>query len=66
MTEDSITSAAYQDAALALIIEFRGGLPPNCDFCGQPFTMQRWAIPEEAGKWACSECYARWRPEGEL
>jgi len=43
-----------------LIVELRGGLPEACDFCGQPYTDDRYPVPEEAGDWACSECVARW------
>lgn len=45
---------------LDLIIELRGGLPPKCDFCDQPYTEQRYPVPEEAGQWACIECWERW------
>src|ERR1700757_3387166 len=58
--------AEYHQAAIDFITALRGGRPANCDFCEQPFTAERWAIPEEAGEWACSECYARWRAEGKM
>ena len=50
----------YNQAALDMLIDLRGGLPNACDFCGQPFTHARVPVPEEAGAWACSECEARW------
>lgn len=43
-----------------LIVALRGGLPDRCDFCDQPFTDERYPIPEEGSEWACSECVARW------
>ena len=46
-----------------LIVAFRGGLPECCDFCGQPYTEDRWPEPEEAGAWACNECVQRWARE---
>lgn len=59
-----VKTTEYNQAAFDLIVDLRGGLPEKCDFCGQPFVpKQRWPIPEEAGEWACNECYARW---GEL
>jgi hypothetical protein len=57
MTDD------YNQATFDLIVALRGGLPKDCDFCGQPFTEARYPVPEEAGEWACSECWARWYPE---
>lgn len=45
-----------------LLVDLRGGLPDACDFCLQPFTDDRYPVPEEAGEWACSECWARWYP----
>lgn len=56
-------SIDYDHATMSLLISLRGGLPDACDFCGQPFTDQRWPVPEEAGEWACSECEARWAKE---
>jgi len=51
----------YNAAAFALIADLRGGWPEACDFCGQRYVEGlRWPIPEEAGEWACNECYARW------
>jgi ribosomal protein L37AE/L43A len=47
-------------AAFDLIVALRGGLPADCDFCGQPFTQARYPVPEEAGAWACRECLDRW------
>ena len=46
-----------------IIYELRGGHPDQCDFCGQEYTNERQPIPEEAGEWACSDCYARWEKE---
>lgn len=54
----------FQELAFDLIVGFRGGVPEKCDFCEQPFTQKRYPIPEEAGEWACSDCYARWSKEG--
>jgi hypothetical protein len=54
----------YSRAAFELIVALRGGLPMKCDFCLQPFTDERYPIPEEAGLWACRACYARWEEEG--
>jgi hypothetical protein len=48
---------------MALIMALRGGHPKICDFCGQPYSKDRWPVPEEAGAWACSECCARWESE---
>ena len=56
MTDD----ANFNQAAFEMIVYMRGGLPPKCDFCNQPFGEQRYPVPEEAGEWACSECVARW------
>ncbi len=49
--------------ALDLIVQLRGGLPGKCDFCEQPYTEDRYPIPEEGGEWTCSECLARWQKE---
>lgn len=35
--------------------------PEKCDFCQQPFTAERYPIPEEAGEWTCRECLTRWQ-----
>jgi hypothetical protein len=51
----------FNRAAFDLLVALRGGLPENCDFCGQSYTDNRWPIPEEAGEWACNECQARWK-----
>lgn len=48
---------------LELIIALRGGVPEKCDFCDQPYTDQRYPVPEEAGQWACIECWERWEKE---
>jgi ribosomal protein L37AE/L43A len=45
------------------IADLRGGYPKQCDFCGQPYTDSRTAIPEEAGLWTCTECWDRWAKE---
>ena len=37
---------------LEMIIALRGGLPDRCDFCRQPYTEERYPVPEEAGDWA--------------
>ena len=50
----------YNQAAFDWIVYLRGGLPEACDFCGQPFTQERYPVPEEAGEWTCAECLARW------
>lgn len=50
----------YNQAAFNLIVGLRGGLPERCDFCDQPFTQERYPIPEEGGEWACNACYVRW------
>lgn len=51
---------------LEMIAEMRGGIPDKCDFCEQPYTEERYPIPEEAQAWTCSECLARWEKEDEL
>lgn len=51
--------------ALDLLISIRGGWPEACDFCKQPYTEQRYPVPEEAGEWACNECVARWEGRAE-
>ena len=48
---------------IELIAELRGGIPETCDFCKQEYTENRYPIPEEAGMWTCSECWARWEKE---
>lgn len=52
-----------RDAILKAIIELRGGIPECCDFCGQAFTKKNPPIPEEAGQWACTECFEKWNTE---
>ena len=47
------------------IIAMRGGIPEKCDFCGQTFTDDNYATPEEAGEWACLKCVLRWNREDE-
>jgi hypothetical protein len=56
-------SDEYNRAAFDLIVSLRGGLPGQCDFCGQPFSQKRHPVPEEAGEWACTECVARWEDQ---
>lgn len=46
-----------------MIVALRGGIPECCDFCGQKFTEQNYATPEEAGEWACIQCVARWEKQ---
>ena len=46
-----------------LIAALRGGVPAQCDFCGQEFTDDNPPQPEEAGDWACFECVKRWAKE---
>lgn len=58
-----MTDEDYNQAAFEFIVALRGGLPEHCDFCGQPYVDGRYPIPEEAGEWACSECWARWYPQ---
>ena len=48
---------------LEMIAELRGGIPDKCDFCEQPYTKDRYPIPEEAQAWACSECWEIWEQE---
>lgn len=48
---------------LDLIVELRGGIPESCDFCNKIFTESRQPVPEEAGEWACTECWTRWEKE---
>jgi ribosomal protein L37AE/L43A len=43
-----------------LVMSIRGGFPEKCDFCEQPYTDERYPVPEEAGAWACNECEVRW------
>jgi hypothetical protein len=50
-------------SVLDMIIELRGGIPDNCDFCGQLFTEKNYPTPEEGGEWACIECVKRWEQE---
>lgn len=51
----------WNEAAFDFIVAMRGGqLPERCDFCDQPFSQERYPVPEEAGEWTCAECLARW------
>ena len=43
-----------------LIADLRGGWTEKCDFCDK--TSGRY-VPEEAGQWACIECWDRWERE---
>lgn len=45
---------------MKLLIDLRGGVPLHCDFCGHAYSDGRYAIPEEAGAWACNKCVDRW------
>jgi hypothetical protein len=63
MSDDHELSKEYHDAAFNLIVDLRGGLPEKCDFCHEPFTEQRYPVPEEAGDWACSDCVKLWETE---
>ncbi len=45
------------------IMALRGGPPEKCDFCGQPYTEERYPTPDEGGEWACNECWERWEKE---
>ena len=38
-----------------MIIDLRGGVPANCDFCGKE-TPEDNMHPEEAGMWICITC----------
>ena len=51
------------DDVYEMIVAVRGGIPERCDFCGERYTDTRYPIPEEAGEWACSECWERWQEE---
>jgi len=46
---------------LDFLIDLRGGMPEKCDFCGGPINGD--PIPEEAGDWACRQCFERWEEE---
>lgn len=43
-----------------LIAALRGGVPERCDFCDRLYTAERYPVPEEAGLWACIECWNHW------
>jgi ribosomal protein L37AE/L43A len=58
MSDDELTNDDVRQA----IIGLRGGLPPQCDFCGKD-TKPENLHPEEAGCWACIECIERWNKE---
>lgn len=56
---------SYEEAHITtaeLIANFRGGIPANCDFCNQPVKPEE-AVAEEAGQWACAECWERFERE---
>ena len=46
-----------------VIAELRGGYPEKCDFCDKSYNKERRPVPEEAGEWACTECWERWEKE---
>jgi len=46
-----------------LINDLRGGFPKTCDFCKQEYNKERYPVPEEAGYWACTECFKKWSEE---
>lgn len=48
---------------LDMIAELRGGYPKHCDFCKKEYNDKRHPVPEEAGEWACTECWERWEKE---
>ncbi len=50
---------------IELIVALRGGIPDQCDFCGQVFTEENYPTPEEAGQWACIQCVKRWEQDYE-
>jgi hypothetical protein len=54
----------YNKVAFEFIVALRGGFPKACDFCDQPYSEQRYPVPEEGGAWTCSECEARWQADG--
>ena len=62
-TGNPIDFPTWNDSAAQLIVDLRGGIPEHCDFCKQPFTEQRYPIPEEAGEWACSQCWKTWEQQ---
>jgi hypothetical protein len=43
-----------------MIVELRGGLPMNCDFCGEAIPKDQLPVPEEGGAWACRACWDYW------
>jgi hypothetical protein len=47
-------------SAFDMLVANRGGFREHCDFCGNPFTRERYPVPEEGRAWACNECEARW------
>lgn len=51
------------DDVFLAIVALRGGIPEKCDFCDQPYTDERYPVPEEAGQWTCIECWERWERE---
>ena len=65
-TCSSVESASDADetlTAIDMIAAIRGGVPDACDFCGLPYTEDRRPLPEEAGAWACNECFGRWQED---
>lgn len=61
-----ITKHGHQEALpntdIAECIDWRDHLEYELGF--PAWITVRWPIPEEAGEWACNECFARWRAEG--
>jgi hypothetical protein len=62
-TPETPEASDWDRAAFDMIVRLRGGHPEKCDFFEQPYTETRCPIPEEAGEWTCSECWARWEKE---
>jgi len=50
----------WNNLALRMLVESRGGIPEKCDFCERPFTEERYPTPEEGRAWACIECVNTW------
>jgi hypothetical protein len=47
----------YDEAVWAMLVSNRG-TPTTCDFCGLPYSEERWPVPEEGRAWSCNECEA--------
>jgi hypothetical protein len=55
MAEDK--TPTYDDIVWQLLVENRGAVPRNCDFCGLPYIKgERWPVPEQERAWSCNEC----------